>query len=138
MANFVEYPQDNFRPEYGGVVWIHRLNALLEATGVEIVPVGYQETETMQVTQENTVIYINQIADELDCIAVQYDLDQEEIWTFYFRSNFDKSPVSFEHVAQVVGVWATNITTLYPMKHIVEQYEAFNVQDIDHVPDDWQ
>lgn len=137
MANFKEYPQDNFRPEYGGVSWTHRLNALLEATGVELVPVGYEETEPMQVTQENTIVYINQIADELDCIAVKYDLDPEEVWTFYFRENFANSPVPFEHVAQVVGAWATNITTLYPMQHIVERYEAFSAQDLDHIPEDW-
>lgn len=137
MANFAEYPQDQFNPNYGGVNWKPRLNALLEATGVELTPVGYEETEPMQVTQENTIVYINQVADELDCIAVKYDLDPDDIWTFYFRENFDKSPVPFEHVAQVVGVWATNITTLYPMQHIVERYESFSAQDLDHIPDDW-
>lgn len=134
MANFKEYPQDNFHPEYGGVNWKPRLNALLEATGVELVPVGYEETEPMQVTQENTIVYINQIADELDCIAVKYDLDPEDIWTWYWRHSFNGD---FEKVTAVLGVWSTVITTLYPMEHVVKQYEAHQTSDLDHVPEDW-
>lgn len=136
MANFKEYPQDEFRPNYGEISWTPRLNALLEATGVELTPVGYEETEPMQVTQENTIIYINQIADELDCIAINYHLDKEGIWTWYFREKFPDDD-TFAKVISVVGTWACVMTTLYPMKHVVEQYEAFQAQDLDHVPDDW-
>lgn len=135
MADFVEFHKDEFRPGFGGVDWTPRLNQLLEVTGIELTPVAYQETEPMQVTQENTIIYINQIADELDCIAVKYDLDEADIWTWYFRSNFEKSPVPFEGVVGVVGVWACVMTTLYPMKHVVEQYEAFNASGLDKIPD---
>ena len=135
MADFVEYPQDEFRPEYGGINWIHRLNALLESSGVEITPVGYTEgSEPMQINQENCVVYINQIADELDCIAVRYDQDPQDVWTWYFREKFT---VPFEYVVGAIGAWAMQVTTLYPMKHVVEQYEAFQATDLDHVPDDW-
>ncbi len=133
MADFVQCEQDLFRPDYGGVIWTPRLNQLLETTGIEIVPVAYQETEPMQVTQENTIIYVNQIADELDCIAIKYDLDESDVWTWYFREKFTAVP--FEHVANVVGTWACVMTTLYPMKHVVEQYEAFSVGDLDSMPD---
>lgn len=134
MADFVEYPSDDFHPTYGEVNWTPRLNALLEATGVTLVPVGYREDETMQVTQENTIVYINQVADEMDCIAVKYHKDPEGIWTWYFREKFQ---VPFEHVIGMVGVWATQITSLYPQQHVVEQYEAFQTADLDHIPDDW-
>lgn len=133
MADFIEAEQDLFRPDYGGVIWTPRLNALLEATGVELTPVAYKETEPMQVTQENTVIYINQIADELDCLAVQYDQDESGIYTWYFRDSFKSVP--FEDVTRIVGVWATVITTLYPMRHVVEQYERFQAKDLDTMPD---
>ena len=137
MADFVEYPQDEFRPEYGGINWIHRLNALLESSGVEITPVGYTEgSEPMQINQENCVIYINQVADEMDCVAVNYHLDEKDVYTWYFREKF-ASPEMFAHVIGVVGAWATQVITLYPMKHVVEQYEAFQATDLDHVPDDW-
>lgn len=133
MADFVEAQQDLFRPNYGGVLWTPRLNNLLEVTGVELRPVAYQETEPMQVTQENTIIYINQVADELDVIAVKYDLDEADIWTWYFREKFTGIP--FEQVVNVVGVWACVMTTLYPMKHVVEQYENFQASDLDSTPD---
>jgi len=133
MADFIEAKQDLFRPNYGGVLWTPRLNALLEESGVELTPVAYQETEPMQVTQENTVIYINQIADELDVVAVKYDLDPDDIWTWYFRESFKS--VTFEDVVSVVGPWACMMTTLYPMKHVVEQYEAFQTNDLNETPD---
>lgn len=133
MANFVEFGEDNFRPGYGGIDWTPRLNFLLEATGVELSPVAYQETEPMQVTQENCIIYINQIADELDCIAVKYDLDPEDTWTWYWRSKFTSVP--FEQVVGIIGVWADQQTTLYPKKHVVETYEAQHTSDLDEVPD---
>lgn len=133
MADFVEAEQDLFRPNYGGVIWTPRLNALLERTGVILTPVAYQETEPMQVTQENTIFYINQVADELDCVAVKYDQDPEDIWTWYFREKFTTVP--FERVVGAVSVWASVTTTLYPMKHVVEQYEAFQASDLDTVPD---
>lgn len=136
MAQFIEYPQDDFSPEYGGVKWKYRLNSMLETAGVELIPVGYEEDALMQVTQENTVIYINQIADELDCIAVKYDKDPDDIFTFYYREKFDNDE-AFQNTVDIVGRWAMNIITLYPMKHIVEQYESFH-KVTDHVPEEWK
>lgn len=137
MANFVEYPQDEFNPNYGDINWKPRLNFLLEATGVGLTPVGYSEAKgTMQVTQENCIIYINQIADELDVIAVKYDQDPEDIWTWYFREKFTTVPL--EEVVKAIGAWSMQCITMYPMEHVVKQYEAFNAQDInDFIPDEW-
>jgi hypothetical protein len=140
MADFVEYPQDDFSPEYGGIRWKFRFNNMLEQAGVGITPVGYSEgAEPMQVTQENTILYINQVADEMDCVAVKYDLDPQDIWTWYFREKFTDDE-TFARVVQAVGPWAMQIITLYPMEHVVNQYEAFNSTDLgelDHIPDDW-
>lgn len=133
MADFVQCEQDLFRPDYGGVLWTPRLNQMLEATGIVITPIAYKETEPMQITQENTIFYINQVADELDCLAVKYDLDENDIWTWYFRDSFKNVP--FEHVVGAVSVWSCVMTTLYPMKHVVEQYERFQAVDLDTIPD---
>lgn len=139
MAQFVQFDSDGFNPEYGGVNWKRRLNAKLEEVGAEIEPVGYAEEgkPAMQVTQENTVIYINQIADELDCIAVKYDQDANDVWTWYFRHKFE-SPEVFGRVVSVVGTWALQMITMYPMDHVVKQYEAFMASEIpDELPDNW-
>lgn len=136
MGTFSEASNDEFSPQYGGINWKYRLNALLETTGVEITPIAYSETEPMQVTQENTVIYINQIADELDCVAIKYDQDPPDIWTWYYTEKF-KDHDDFMRVVNIVGPWACVMTTLYPMKHVVEQFEQFHEVGIDHIPDDW-
>mgnify|MGYP005609082639 CR=1 FL=1 len=138
MGSFVKLEQDGFNPEFGGVIWRRRLNQRLEEREVEIEPVGYREGDkpVMQVTQENTVIYINQVADELDCLAIRYDQDADDLYTWYFRHRFE-SDDAFAHVVHVVGTWATVMTTLYPMEHVVKQYEAFMDSEIpDEVPDD--
>lgn len=132
MGSFVSMEQDNFRPNNGDVNWTGRLNALLERTGVEITPVGYQEEghEAMQLNQTNTIIFINQVADELDCIAVNYEPDGDT-WTWYFRHQF--SEPSFTDVCQVIGVWAAQIMTLYPQDHVARTYENFMQQDLENI-----
>ncbi len=137
-ANFTDYERDEFRPNYGEVNWTPRLNALLEQAGVELEPIAYEEDgkEPMQVTQENTIVYINQIADELDCIAVKYDQDKDDLWTFYFPDRFP-SREDFNKAASWIGNWALVMTSLYPLQEIVEHYERFQAQDLDRIPEDW-
>lgn len=137
MGTFVEYREDRFRPEYGGVEWVRRLNKALEEHDTEITPVGYREGKgpTQQVTQENTVIYINQVADELDCVSVNYEPDGENVFTWYWRHMFENDEM-FAHVVGVIGHWATQIVTMYPLPHVVQQYEAMIDSQIpDEIPD---
>lgn len=135
-ASFVNLEQDDFNPQYGEVNWNRRLNVALEAGNVILQPVGYKEDKgTMQVTQENTVIYINQIADELDCIAVNYEPDGADMYTWYWREMFEGDDM-FAHVVSVVGAWATQIVTMYPLPHVVKQFENFcDAQIPNEVPD---
>lgn len=137
MASFVEIKRDDFNPQYGEVNWKRRLNIALEAGNVVLSPVGYREDKgVQQVTQENTVIYINQVADELDCIAINYEPDGADIYTWYFRHKFESDEV-FDHVVSVVGTWATQIISMYPLPHVVKQFESFCDAGIpNEVPDD--
>lgn len=140
-GNFKNCNDPNFSPEYGGVKWVRRLNMLLESSGVELEPVSYSEKgkPEMAINQENCHVYINQIADEMDCISVRYDEDNGP-WTFYWREVVEKNGnVSFEQLTAFVGDWAMNIVTLYPLEHIVEQYENFFDKDIpNEVPEGWE
>jgi len=91
----------------------------------------------MPINQENCAIYINQVADELDVVAVKYDQDEPDFWTFYFRNRFEDDE-AFARVVSVVGTWATQIVTMYPMEHIVDRYELFAAQEIpDTLPEDF-
>lgn len=137
-ANFTGRESDDFNPQYGEINWKRRLNQALEEAGIELHPFDYSETgkEPMQVTQENTVIFINQIADELDCLTTNYTPDGE-IWTWYFREKF-KDDETFMRVVNTVGQWATQIITLYPRAEVVEQYERQYKQGIpDEFPREW-
>jgi hypothetical protein len=129
---------DEFNPEYGGINWKRRLNKALEDTEITLEPMEYVEPdkEPMQVTQENTVIFINQIADELDCITVNYTPDGD-LWTWYFREKF-KDDETFMRTVNVIGQWATQIITIYPRPEVVQQYEAFHDSSIPaEIPLDW-
>lgn len=140
MGNFVKIPSDDYNPEFGGIVWKRRLNARLEERGVELDALGYQEGEKpiMPINQDNTVIYINQVADEMDCIAVQYTEDEGGVFTWYWREVVERGEYSFEQIAGYIGNWAMVVTTLYPLENVVKQYEAMNTRDIgDTIPEDW-
>ena len=63
--------------------------------------------------------------------------DEADDCTWYFRNKFENDE-AFGHVVQVVGMWATVMTTLYPMEHVVKQYEAFTDAEIpDSIPEGW-
>lgn len=129
---------DKFRPEYGDIQWTHRLNNWLELSGVELQPVAYREDKkpAMQLTQENTMIFWNMFADEMDCIALMYDQDDGQS-TWYFREQLGGIAVpeglemdGFEYVATVIGDWALQTMTLYPMENVVDQYNKFYTPEI--------
>lgn len=146
MSMFGEARSDDFNPEYGGVEWKRRLNNWLEDANMEIQPVAYGEEgkPPMQITQENTMIFWNTFADELDTIAVMYDQDNGES-TWYFREKFKNIPVpegfegeGFDYVAMTIGQWCLQTITLYPMQNVVDIYETMHGVDVpDHLPEDF-
>ena len=138
-AEFKRLEQDSFRPNYGGVDWIKRLNERLEEADIEVTPVAYQEADQppMQITQENTMIYWNTTADEMDAVAIMYEPD-DGIATWYFRERFVEMGTTIEQVAGVIGAWCLQTMTLYPMSNVVDVYERMNKPTIpDHLPEDF-
>lgn len=138
MGNFVRLEQDSYVPYQGDINWKPRLNARLEKQEAELTPIGYYEAgkSVMQVNQDNTIIYINHVADELDTIAVQYDEDPQDCWTWHWPEKFE-SDEDFRTLVATLGIWACRIVTLYPQDHVVEQYIATNTKHINFVPADW-
>ena len=132
MANlgsgkFVSIEQDTFNPQYGEVAWKPRLNNLLEERGELLVPIGYQEGDSpiMQITQENTMIFINSFVDELDAIAIAYEHDEDGSATWYFRDRLERDlgEGGFEKTTSLIGTWALTSMSLYPMSNVVGVYE---------------
>jgi hypothetical protein len=138
-GNFTPGNHDGFNPEYGEVLWKRRLNDRLEEAGVEIVPIYYFEEggPLMQVTQENTIIFINEISDELDCVIVQYPPESEDS-TYYFRETFGDDE-KFMTTIRLIGGWAMMVSTLYPMPQVVEKYEEFFAFQLpDELPEEFK
>ena len=132
MANlgagkFVSIEQDTFNPQYGEVAWKPRLNNLLEERGELLVPIGYQEGDSpiMQITQENTMIFINSFVDELDCVAIAYEYDEDGASTWYFRDRLERDlgEGGFKKTTALIGTWALTSMSLYPMSNVVGVYE---------------
>ena len=139
---FTHDGNETFNPEYGGVNWKHRLNNWAEEHEVNIEPVYYNEDDKpkMQVTQENTFVMMNLFADEMDCIAVNYNQDQPEgrenaVGTYYFRERFEDDE-HFKAAIHMLGGWALTMLTMYPMEEIVDAYEKLH-EVPDELPDDW-
>ena len=133
MANlgsgkFVSIEQDTFNPQYGEVAWKPRLNGMLEERDELLVPIGYQEGESpiMQITQENTMIFINSFVDELDCVAIAYEYDPDGQATWYFRDRLERDlgEGGFEKTTSLIGQWALTSMSLYPMSNVVGVYET--------------
>ena len=120
---------ETYNPEYGGVEWKQRLNRRLEATDTEISPVFYREGDdpTMQISQENTFIYINAFVDEMDLIVVNYEFDPDGLATNYFRETIGDK---FNEVVDTISMWSMRTVTLYPIPEVVEAYEAYNTPTI--------
>lgn len=136
VGRFFHGTQDHFNPEYGGIIWKRRLNAALEDAEAEIEPVVYQRGNwpPMQITQENTMLFVNAIADEMDCIGILYAPAEEQDWIF--REDFDDDERDFDVIASHVGQWALCTTTLYPMANVVAEYERrYDVEIPDELPD---
>jgi hypothetical protein len=136
---FNQAPRDEYNPEYGEVLWKRRLNQKLEDTGTEILPVQFDDgvNGPMQITQENTIIFVNQIADEMDCLAMNYPPNLgEQVW--FFREQFLQRGTSIEEVSKFIGGWALQTVTLYPMSSVVEMYEkTFDAIIPDELPDNF-
>jgi len=134
-GSFSNDGEEIYTPMYGGVNWKRRLNDHLEELDGEIKPVFYREGNQpkMQVTQENTFLYVNSFVDELDLIIIDYEYDEDGLATNYFRETIGEE---FDEVCKFIGWWATKITTLYPIKEVVERYEDIH-QTPDYFPESW-
>ena len=147
MANlgagkFVSIEQDTFNPQYGEVAWKPRLNGMLEERDELLVPIGYQEGDSpiMQITQENTMIFINSFVDELDCVAIAYEYDPDGQATWYFRDRLERDlgEGGFEKTTSLIGQWALTSMSLYPMSNVVQVYEKLYGASIPNsIPEDF-
>jgi len=107
-----------------------------------LLPIGYQEGDSpiMQITQENTMIFINSFVDEMDAIAIAYEHDEDGVATWYFRDRLERDlgENGFEKTTALIGTWALTSMSLYPMSNVVGVYETLYGATIpDSIPEDF-
>lgn len=133
---------DEYPPIRDGVDFTHRLEKWKKEnnlTGDDIPPI-WVETEdglVQQVTPENTRIYINEISDEHDNVAV---LDPRDgLWITIYREKFYEP--DFDEFVSIIGHAALTLYTMLPLETVVRQYNKEQTLDLDEnfeIPDEWE
>lgn len=116
MGKFGEWGGETFSPMYGGIDW--HLRQLIVCEDIPL-PVAYVSEDglTQQITHENTSIYLNRVAPELDMLAHIDPRDGLE-W-LWFRED---DPDVFKKLVIGIGALSLVVTTEYPCKDVVDAY----------------
>lgn len=123
MAKFGRFESTSgvyWSPSYGDIDWAGRRARMIEDDEVEAFrPVGFDSEDGLvqEVNQENTGIYLSQVAPELDMIAHLDTRDGEPY--LWFR---EENPERFEVLVKSLGRAATQIATEYPVQAVVKAY----------------
>lgn len=137
-ASFEAGGIDTFNPEYAGVDWRKLLLARFVLEREQIpVPVFLVTNDglNLQITQENTEVYVNSANDSLDCVIVD-DPRDDSIFTFWRDDHAE-----FDEILRMVSHHAVAHISPYPAKEIAEMFareKSRDVENADSVPDEWE
>lgn len=120
MPHFGKYIAKEFwSPEYGEIDWKQRRDLMMDSDELKIyLPVGFDSEDGLvqEVTQENTSIFTNRVAPDMDMIAhLDHRDGLEYLW---FR---DAEP-DFEKLAKQLGRAALVHFSEYPLETVVGAY----------------
>lgn len=119
MAYFECKTDNTYDPEYGGIRWRELRLRHLGESGLEAAEVWFvhpDEDIEIQVTQESSVIYVNEVEpcmDRIDVVDPRDDLP----WIFY-RDESD----TFDDSLMMIRGFAMIIHTMYPLDSVVATY----------------
>ncbi|GAC1503734.1 MAG: hypothetical protein NVS1B10_08870 [Candidatus Saccharimonadales bacterium] len=137
-AGFKDRDQWEFDPSNNGIDWRARDIARLALIGAnEPKPVWFTSGDGLdqQCTQNNTTVFINQVADEMDAIQV-YDKRDNQCWMWYREQLGDET---FDKLWQALIPHAQLMSSYYPREDVVDMYlKRQVVNDADHVPQGWE
>jgi hypothetical protein len=137
MARFFNQEKREYDPSNNGIDWRARDLARLALRGeVESQPIWFDSGDGLlvQCTQENTTLYLNEVADEMDCIHL-FDHRDGEVYVWFREqlgdSNFDLMRVSLVPHAQ-------GLYSYYPRDEIVALYIKRQEAITDTIPENWE
>ena len=106
-------------PDYGGVDWRDRYLLYLEQNDMEMPGqmwfiVGDHQQE---LNEENTFVFQNSVAPELNAVAVIDERDSKPFWWHKLRFGED-----YEELVETIGGYACILTTDFPARQVVDAY----------------
>ena len=132
-SNFEFRRENSHNPMYGDVDWRDRYLRRYGQTMMEAYFISGDGLE-LQLTDDNTTLFLNATADEMDVLLVQDPRDGKpyQIWR---EGNPD-----FDGIYQRIGGYVTCVHNRYTREEVVTQYLLRNLQDLDgsdDIPREW-
>ncbi|GAC1499102.1 MAG: hypothetical protein NVS1B10_01490 [Candidatus Saccharimonadales bacterium] len=128
MARFFNQEQRDYDPSNNGIDWRARDLARLAILGeTEAQPVWFESGDglSIQCTQENTTVYLNEVADEMDCIHV-FDKRDEQVYVWFREQLGDQ----FDLMRTALVPHSQGLYSYYPRDEIVAVYIKRQLGDI--------
>jgi hypothetical protein len=132
MAKIFNSPENEWQPVYEGLDFTEHWIGAIATASEGFVYFDTYENYTFQLTEENTVMYMNDARDEMDGIAIIDPRDDNAWW--WFRGIYKE----FDYLESLLCNHATIITTVIPRAEVVKNYMALMKKDLsDFVPEEW-
>lgn len=121
MQGRFELRDEEYRcPEYGGIDWRERYLSFLALHDVEMPGSLWFVVDEweQELNEENTMLFQNSIAPELDAVAILDQRDNKPFWWHRIRYGEE-----YEELVQLVGGYACVFTTDFPLEQVVNSYQ---------------
>ena len=130
-------PENNWNPKYGDIDWYPMYEEYMESMGENTPEPLFLHTETyhFQLTEENSFVYFNRVAQQMNAVAIVDPIDNCAWWWF------EDTHEDFEDLVEMVGPSATIINSDIPGEIVVKNYLRQILKDIvsvEYVPEEWE
>ena len=137
MARINAESENHWNPKYGDIEWYPMYLQMLEEEGEERPENLYYEHlgYKFQLTEENTFVYLNRVAPNMNGVAIVDPLDNCAWWWFADLNE------EYEELEDLVAPIATIISSDIPGEMVVKNYLRRSLSDIvqvDYVPEGWE
>jgi len=132
VAKIYNSPENEWQPVYEGLDFTEHWMGAIATAQEGFVYFDTFEGYEFQLTEENTILFMNDTRDEMDGIAIVDPRDSNAWW--WFRGIYK----DFEYLENLLCNHATIITTVIPRPEVVKNYMALMRKDLgDFMPEEW-
>ena len=137
MARINAESENHWNPKFGDIEWYPMYLEMLEEEGRERPENLYYEHQgyKFQLTEENTFVYLNSVAPNMNGVAIVDPMDNCAWWWFADLHE------EYDELEDLVSEIATIISSDIPQETVVKNYLKRSLSDvvqIDYVPEGWE